>query len=351
MVELTPHETEKWLSRGGSLLGMRRHILSGDGEKSGMEVLASKIVEKIKDRLDILYVIGGNGTLSMAHLIAKLNHSVQIVGIPKTMDNDVFWVSESFGFKTAVENSAHIINTLNDEAESTRRIFLLEVFGAESGFVAANASIASGHVDLVLIPEDFDGLTKEQCEEVLQSYFLHLRGIIEGGNDKSDATPYANVVLAEGTAEILERVGVELGGKEIKKEDKITKEKIFLGQLKNYIKNQNWEVAIGRQGSRKEAVGVFYNRPEHYIRATPANSNDQIFCDSLGSMAVDSALAGFTDFMISEWHNSFVLVPLELVANRTKRIDPKGTFWKQVINNTRQPCNPYHMEELTETGE
>ena len=108
---------------------------------------------------------------------------------------------------------------------------LLEVFGAESGFVAANAAIASGHVDLVLIPEDFDGLTKKQCEGVLESYFLHLKRIIEGTDDGEDATPYANVVLAEGTAEILERVGAELDAVNIRKEDPDSKEKLFLGRI------------------------------------------------------------------------------------------------------------------------
>lgn len=333
-LELTPEMTEQWLSRGGSILGMRRHMLQPDNGKSGKEILASKIVEKIEGRLNILYVIGGNGSLSMAHEIAKLTDSFQIIGIPKTMDNDVFWVSESFGFQSAVDTSAYVINTLNDEAESTRRIFLLEVFGAESGFVAAHAAIASGRVDLVLIPEDFVGLTKEQCEDMLFKYFNHLKTRIDQG------TPYANVVIAEGTAEVLQRAKVKLGDIEVKKEDK--KEKVFLGQLKKIIEDQKWEVKIGKHGSRRERVGVFTNRPEHLIRATKANSTDQIFCDLLGSRAVDSALAGYTDVMTSEWNKSFVLVPLELVANRTKRIDPKGFFWKQVTTNTGQPPNPYH---------
>ena len=345
IIPLTTDETEKWLSRGGSLLGMRRTEVNPQNPDESKKELAEKIVKNITDKkFDILYIIGGNGTLSTANEIAvkitKSNSKVQIVGVPKTMDNDVFWVSESFGFKTAVENSAHIINTLNDESEATRRLCLIELFGAESGFVAANAAIASGHVDLVLIPEDFSDLDRSQCEEVLELYLIHLKTQLEKTGEA--ITPYANVVLAEGIAQILEDKGVELNGTKVLREDPNTKEKLFLGQFKNYIKEKHWKVNTGKIGSCEEELGIFFNRPDYYIRATAANSNDQIFCDALGSRAVDSALAGFTNFMISEWHNSFVLVPLELVANRTRKIDPNGAFWKQVISNTRQPPNPYH---------
>ncbi len=348
--KLDPAYTENWLDRGGSMLGMRRYDPNPNepNRKLRLELLAKEIAKEIEGRLDILYVIGGNGSLSVAHEIGKIVQNVQIVGVPKTMDNDIFWVSESFGHKTAVENTARLINTLNDEAESTRRIFLLEVFGAESGFVAASSALASGHVDLVLIPEDFDGLSKVEAEKVLSDYMQHLYKQISKG------TSYANVVLAEGTAKLLERAQVELD--ELTKDGSLIRvkakqlnddgEPIFLSQFKRHILAQKWEIPIGNMGSRKSPVDVFFNRPQHYIRATAANSNDQIFCDQLGAMAVDCALAGYTNFMISEWHNNFVMVPLELVADRTKRIAPNGLFWKQVINNTRQPTNEYHAEKF-----
>jgi 6-phosphofructokinase 1 len=122
-------------------------------------------------RRDILYVIGGDGSLKTAHEIAVRNPTRSVVGLPKTMDNDVLWVWQSFGFDTAVEQATRVINTLHSEAEATRRICVVELFGAESGFVAANAVLGSGHVDAVLIPEVFKALTVDDAEDSRRTRF------------------------------------------------------------------------------------------------------------------------------------------------------------------------------------
>jgi 6-phosphofructokinase 1 len=275
--------------------------------------------------INILYVIGGDGSLSTAHEIAKKATNVSVVGIPKTMDNDVMWVWESFGFKTTVEKATEIINTLNSEAESSRRICLIELFGAESGFVAANSALASGHVDLVIIPEVFQHLSKEQCEKMLIDYVEYLKEKVKTPRDGEKS--HAVVVLAEGAAKILKQKGVELGGEKIDDDSECG----FLVQLKNHLKNANLK------DTRGNTVEVFFNRPRHYIRASPANSQDKIYCEQLGALAVDNALAGYTDFMVSQWLTSFVLVPLELVANRHKRLSPSSIFWKRVVNSIGQP--------------
>ena len=335
LVVLTPSRTEAWLEKGGSGLGMRRHFPDGNDsltvkqQKLTAEIAAQIIAAKI----NILYVIGGDGSLSTAHQIALkvFNKNISVIGIPKTMDNDVFWVSESFGFKTAVENTTHIINTLNSEAESTRRICLIEIFGAESGFVAAHSALASGHVDLVLVPEEFQNLTKTQCEGVLTTHIEYLKEKV-GNLPTEEEKPHAVVVIAEGVAKILKEKKARLGGKQIGTKTNPD----FLIQLKDYLNNtdKGYSNITDRDGNK---LDVFFNRPRHYIRATPANSHDQVYCDQLGAMAVDSALAGFTDCMISLWHNNYVLVPLELVADKHRRISPDGVFWKQVVNNTNQP--------------
>ena len=85
---------------------------------------------------------------------------------------------------------------------------------------------------------------------------------------------------------------------------------------------------------------AFFNQPRHNIRAVPANAHDHIYCDRLGALAVDNALAGYTDFMISQWLTEFVLVPLCLVGNRKKSIPVHGMFWKQVVSSTGQPLSP-----------
>lgn len=340
---LTAKQTELWLEKGGSMLGIRRYYPDdGNTLKRKQAILTKKIAEQMRAfPIKILYVIGGDGSLSTAHEIAKRvkNDNISVVGIPKTMDNDVFWVSESFGFKTAVENTTHIINTINSEAESSRRVGLIEIFGAESGFVAAHSALASGHVDLVLVPEEFQRLTKEEYEATLVKYVEHLKEKIRK-LPNSDENPHAVVVLAEGVAKILTEKKVKVNGILIDEEKDSCG---FLILLKNYLKGSN---LIDKYGNK---IDVFFNRPRHYIRATPANSHDQVYCDQLGAMAVDSALAGYTDFMISQWHNTFVLVPLELVADRHKRISPQGVFWKQVINNTGQPYIEYQNGNLCES--
>jgi 6-phosphofructokinase 1 len=326
MKRLTPFDTESWLDKGGAILGVRRYRDKKreklpTGEKRTL--LASDIARQLKlKHINILYVIGGDGTLGVAHEIAKIAENVSVVGIPKTMDNDVMWVWQSFGFRTAVEKATEVINTLNAEAESTRRVCLIELFGAESGFVAANASLASGHVDLVLIPEEFQSLTTQSCEKALNIYIDDLKERVQ--NPRWEGTPHAVVVLAEGVAKILKSKNVKLDGKPIDQDH-------FIDQLKKHLEHKV------RDGADRE-VEVFDNQPRHNIRAIPANPQDQIYCERLGALAVDNALAGYTDFMISQWLTEYVLVPLEIVQDRHKRIPPAGIFWKQVVSSTGQPC-------------
>lgn len=311
---LTLEKTEKWLERGGCELGAIRYT----------DLSLEKLVTEINRNLDrwsadILYIIGGDGSLTTAHEIAIRTRKTIVVGIPKTMDNDILWVWQSFGFNTAVERAASFINTMHTEAESTRRVCILELFGARAGYVAANAALASGHVDLVMIPEVFKGMKRDQAEQALQKYTAHLDKTIGRKGKK----PHAVIVLAEGVGELLSSCGAEINGKK-------TEAKKFPEQLRGHLYGKLIDIT-GRP------VDIFVVQPSYYIRAIPANSHDQIYCKRLGTLAVDNALAGYTDFMISQWLTEYVLVPLQLVARGQKRIPPGGMFWKQVVASTRQP--------------
>ncbi|MCU1267202.1 MAG: hypothetical protein JWM21_3520 [Acidobacteria bacterium] len=318
--ELVPRETEKWLEKGGSMLGMRRY------RDMSKEDLAKTISNQLSlNDINILYVIGGDGSLSVAHEIAERSPAVSVVGIPKTMDNDVMFVWETFGFKTTVEKATDIINALNSEAESSRRVCLIELFGAESGFVAANAALASGHVDLVMIPEEFQFLSTSDCELLLTKYIAYIQGKVKAYQQGEPS--HAVVVIAEGVAKILKAKRVVLGNEQITDDSSSG----FLVQLCKYLNN------IELTDTKGNRIGVFFNRPRHYIRANAPNPQDKIYCEQLGALAVDNALAGFTDFMISQWLTSFVLVPLRLVANRHRRLSSTSVFWKRVINSVGQP--------------
>lgn len=334
LVELDPDKTEDWLDQGGSKLGIVRYYHEDQHGAHAIGRMVKVITENLEhNNIDILYVIGGDGTLKVTHQIAEANPTRGIVGIPKTMDNDVLWVWQSFGFDTAVEQAAEVINTLRSEAEATRRIGIIELFGADSGFVAANAALASGHVDLVLIPEVFYLLKEGQARQYLDEVVNHIRKTVQ----RNTQNPHAVIVVAEGVGLALERKkkGVLLLRSKVKKDNFV---QLFSALLEKKVLD-----------AHGQSVPVFDNKPRHYIRSTSANSHDQIYCERLGALAVDNALAGYTDFMIAQWLTEFVLVPLRLVGLGQKSIPVNGMFWKQVVSSTGQPLSAVEQPALAGT--
>jgi 6-phosphofructokinase 1 len=324
LVALSPQMTEEWLASGGSELGIVRYFPESErGDEAATEDMVECITKNLDNNLiDILYVIGGDGSLKIAHKIALKNPGLSIVGIPKTMDNDVLWVWQSFGFDSAVEQATRVINLLHREAESTRRICLVELFGAESGSVAANASAASGHVDLVLIPEVFNLLEAD----AIYAYMEDIAGYLCQAIQRKPHNPHAVVVVAEGVGTVLGKEKIKIEGKRVNRDNFVDQ---FTKAITGHVRD-----AHGR------AVAVFVNQPRHHIRAVPANAHDHIYCERLGALAVDNALAGYTDFMVSQWLTEYVLVPLHLVEVGQKSIPVNGMFWKQVISSTGQPLSP-----------
>lgn len=318
MKPLKPDETEEWLERGGSELGNRRTKKNAD-----LTEFARDLADNLSaNQIEILYVIGGDGSQTLAHEIANHSDALTVLGLPKTMDNDLLWVWQSFGFNTAVERATEVINVMNCEAHSTRRICIIELFGAESGFVAANAALASGHADLVMVPEAFDGLNVNDCDLALEAYVDHLRRLV----NRDRMHPHALVVAAEGVGRLLSKQGAHLGGQLIRED--------FIDLLREHL-------AGTLKDTLSRPIEAFINRPLHSIRAGKANAHDQIYCERLGALAVDNALAGYTDCMVSQWLTEYVLVPLQLVAKKRKRIPPEGIFWKQVCSSTGQPTRAY----------
>ncbi len=318
-IKLDVDMTETWLEKGGSELCAVRY------EESDLPAMARRIAENLERwEYDILYIIGGDGSMRAANHIAVAAKRLIVVGIPKTMDNDLLWVWQSFGHNTAVARAASFVNTIHNEAKATHRVCLLQFFGANSGFVAANATLASGHVDLVMIPEVFEGMDNIQAEAALEQYVNYLQRILTSPMQN----PHAIVVLAEGVGRLLERCHARLSGVAITQED-------FPNQLRQCFKTR-------LRNEANESVDTIVIEPRHSIRAVPANAHDQIYCRRLGALAVDNALAGYTSFMISQWLTEYVLVPLDLVCQGQKRIPVGGMFWKQVVACTGQPMIESH---------
>lgn len=332
--ELNTTNTKFWIHRGGTELTTSR-------EKQDV----SKMVESLVALgINILYVVGGDGSLTCAHLISekiyegKINvrgKNIVVAGIPKTMDNDILWVWHSFGFDTAVEEATRAINAIHDDAKSTERICIMQLFGRDAGFVAAHAALASGQVDAVLVPE---------IEFRIEPLLIYIQEKIEDKN-------YALVVVAEGAGakeytddyihDLLKKEGYDKEDPSYRTYPRVN-EALAEGKL-IFLRNKfNERFKDFRSGRHS----VFVSQPRHLIRAVPANSVDQIYCQRLADLAVHNALAGFTGFMISQWLTEYVLVPLRFLAEQrepvtgkrlTKKIPPGGIFWTTVISGTGQP--------------
>ena len=316
-IELDTDQTREWLHRGGTGLS------TGRGERD-----IARIVNSLEDAgIHILYVIGGDGSLTAAHLIAeeilRRGKKIVVAGIPKTMDNDILWVWHSFGFDTAVEEATRFINAIHDEAQSSGRICLMSLFGRDAGFVAAHAALASGMVDVVLVPEE-----KFSMEPLLE----YVQQIVR---DKG----YAVIVAAEGACPegyTEKDVKTQLRDEGLDPEDRShTRVSEALRNWKLHILKTQFEARFGKFKNGQH--GVLVQEPRYLVRATPPNSVDQIYCQRLADLAVHNALAGFTDFMISQWLTEYVLVPLHMVAQGHKKIPPGGIFWTTVISSTGQP--------------
>jgi 6-phosphofructokinase 1 len=315
MIELTPEETRNWQNDGGSFLGSRREF------KFDKEEVARRVAANLrKYGIQILYIIGGDGSLTTANEFFPLvRPHTAVIGLPKTMDNDIPWVGQSFGFSTAVHKAAELICEMHTEACSTRRVCVIELFGADSGFVAANAAMASGRAMLVLVPEMFAGFKSnaeierafETCLDFLRDKVMHQKRA--GGV----------VVVAEGVRKLFVDRKVKMMGKDVDNDRFVQQVATFL--QKDYLFD-----------SRRRKVTTFINRPRHQIRAIAPNAADRTYCERLGAMAVEAGLTGYTGCMVSHWLNEYVLVPLSLACTK-RSLALGGLFWKQVVLSTGQP--------------
>jgi 6-phosphofructokinase 1 len=311
---LTPELTEKHLHEGGSFLGSRRQygVALAEMRKRVAAVLRA-------ERINILYVIGGDGSLRAANELAQEVPDVSVIGVPKTMDNDILWVTPSFGFQSSIEKAVEVLASMRTESTSTRRIGIVELFGAKSGFVAANAAHAFGLATLVLIPEMFEGYSEaSELKAALIRCLDHVRRRVMG-MDRASGT----IVIAEGVGMLMKEKGVQLCEDLDSRED-------FAYQVEGYLKHK-------LMNSRGQEIGTFVNRPRHHIRAFPPNAFDQTYCDRLGALAVETALAGYSRCIVSQWLSEFVLVPLELVSMGRKQMTTTGMFWRQIMQATGQP--------------
>lgn len=275
--------------------------------------------------VNMLFCVGGDGTQRGAHAIAQeaLRQGVPlaVVGIPKTIDNDIHFVQRSFGFATALEKAKEVLDGAHVEAKGAPNgLAIVRLMGRNAGFIAAGATIASQEVNCTLIPEipfeldGADGLLAFLKERILRK-------------------AHAVLVVAEGA-------GQHLFESERKERDASGNPRLH--DIGIFLKD--------RIGEYFEAEGVpisiKYLDPSYLIRSVPANSADSVLCDQMARMAVHAAAAGKTDLLIGYIHNYFVHVPISAAVANTKHLNPEGDLWMAVIATTGQPARLGGMGEV-----
>jgi 6-phosphofructokinase 1 len=315
LVDLTPEYVSNIHEFGGSVLSSSRGLYP-----------IPEIVDSL-ERLNIrvLFTIGGDGTLrgatKVVEEIRKRGLKIAVVGIPKTIDNDINLVSRSFGFDTAVSTAASVIRSAHTEAlGAPNGIGLVKLMGRESGFIAATAALAQGEANYVIVPEsDFDmegeaGLLDELVQRIRKRN-------------------HAVIVVAEGAGQKYFKDSSEFDPSGNRKLGDIGR--YLADRIKDHFKKLNLD------------LNLKYFDPSYIIRSQPANASDRIFCNFLGQKAVHAAMAGKTDILIGQWNNMYVHVPIKPAVASRKKIPLNGVLWRSVIETTGQP--PLKNRPMEET--
>ena len=305
-IKLDPDVVAEIHKLGGTILGSSR----------GCPDLKEIIATLVQKGINILFCIGGDGTLRGANAIAKeikkQKLDISVIGIPKTIDNDIDFVFQSFGFQTAVEVASHVIDCAHVEAVGAKYgIGLVKLMGRDAGFISSYASRASGNTDYCLIPEmDFQLEGKDNLYDNVRNHLLKKE--------------HAVIVVAEGA-------GQNLIGASSDTDDSGNKQFNDIGRFIRFNMREYFKKKWGM------SVSIKYISPSYVIRSVKANSEDSIFCADLARFAVDAGMAGKTDMMIGHWHDEFTNVPLKAVEGLKKRVRRKSRLWTSVLAGTGQP--------------
>jgi 6-phosphofructokinase 1 len=306
VVDLTPQSVSGINEDGGTMLGTSR------GRQDPHEIV--DCLERMN--INILFVIGGDGSMrgamAVAAAVAEQGAKIAVVGVPKTIDNDIPYIDQSFGFQTAFSEATDAIRAAHVEAKAAPNgVGLVKLMGRHSGFIACYAALAKNDANYVLIPEvpfKLDG----DC-----GFLNHLkRRVVERG--------HAVVVAAEGAGQDMfdgNSHGTDRSGN--------TKLNDIGILLKNRITECFAEANV--------ELNLKYIDPSYVIRSVPANPYDSVYCLRLAHTAVHAAMAGRTEMVVGRWHGRFVHIPIPLAVSHRNQVDPNGDLWMSVLEATGQP--------------
>ncbi|NDV20893.1 ATP-dependent 6-phosphofructokinase [Pseudodesulfovibrio sp. JC047] len=305
VIELTPEYVSSIHEFGGTVLGSSRGPQEPEAIVDALERL----------NVGILFMIGGDGTMRAASKIVteigKRELSISVVGLPKTIDNDINYASPSFGFDTSVETAAMAIKGAHVEATGAPwGIGLVKVMGREAGYIAAQSALSCQEVNFCLIPEEPFDIHGEN-------------GFLAALDKRMKRSGNAVIVVAEGAGqELLEKTQRKDASGNIKLSDIAA---LLKQEILAHFKDQGIEATLK------------YIDPSYIIRSVPANANDRIYCSFLGINAVHAGMTGRTGLVISRWNGRYVHIPIELVTRGKKRINTHSNYWRAVLESTGQP--------------
>ncbi|MBW2560449.1 MAG: ATP-dependent 6-phosphofructokinase [Deltaproteobacteria bacterium] len=306
-VPLTPEDVKDIHLLGGSILSSSR----------GSQDIPAMVDTLCEMNVNLFFCVGGDGTMRAAELIAeeirKRNIKMGVIGIPKTIDNDLNLIDKTFGFDTAISIVVNAIQCAHVEAKGAPMgIGLVKIMGRESGHIVLNAALAQNDVNFALIPEvPFDLEGKNGLFAALEKRLFERK--------------HAVILVAEGAGQDL------CTGSGQKQTDASGNRR--LGNIGIYLKEKIEEYFK----EEKMEINLKYIDPSYTIRSVPANASDSIYCELLGQFAVHAGMAGKTDLVVGLFKGEYVHLPLKLVASR-KKVNTKGNLWMRVLEATGQPA-------------
>ena len=286
---------------GGTILGSSR----------GQEDTNVIVDTLMRMNINMLFCIGGDGTARCAHDIAmeikRRKLAISVICVPKTVDNDLNFIDQTFGFATAVLQAGPYITCAHSEAKGAYNgVGLVKVMGRDSGFIAAYTALSNPFVNYCLVPEVPFTLDGEGTKSLLPHLVERLK-----------AKQHAVILVAEGAGQELfkdQEVKRDASGNKLHNDIGT----FLKGEINRYCKEQGIE------------VNVKYFDPGYAIRSVKAVGSDAVFCAMLAAGAVHAAMAGKTDVMIGHWAGQFTHVPIALATSSRKKIELDSTLWSNV---------------------
>ncbi len=306
-LQLTPESVIDIHTKGGSILSSSR----------GRQDVKEMVKTLKRTNVDILFCIGGDGSMRAARMITeeinRWGFNISVIGIPKTIDNDLNLIQKTFGFDTAISEAVKAIQCAHVEAEGAPMgIGLVKIMGRQSGQIAAQAALAQRDVNFVLIPEvPFDLEGKEGLLAAVERR-LHNRG-------------HCVILVAEGA------------GQELFPHDSKSRETDASGNPKLFDIGAYLKKALEEYFKRTGLdINIKYIDPSYMIRSIPANASDSIYCGALGSYAAHAGMAGKTGMLVALMKDEYVHLPFQVISSGTQ-LDPTGNIWMRVLEATGQP--------------